>query len=406
MQDFITIHLPAGYTKVFAPLFSKSGRGETDMNIGIYVHIPFCVSKCAYCDFYSLPSAKTDDALKDEYVEALVRQIRSAPSIYGEQAVDTVFFGGGTPTVLKTEQLLHIIQALKGAFHLTRNCEFTVEANPATFDFDKLTALRAAGVNRISLGVQSAQDCELSLIGRIHTFEQAKNAFNLTRNAGFDNISIDLMYGLPSQTEHTFFDSVQKITELAPEHISVYGLQLEENTPLCKNRKNYTFPSEDECISMYSAAIALLKKHGYDRYEISNFSKKGRECAHNLLYWSQGQYLGFGAGAYSYFDNRRFHTESDINVFCDTENFDDITVLDEEISDADKVTEFIMLSLRLTRGFSEKELFNRTRNASFYLDKMKKFIKAGLMKRENGRIFFTEDGFNVSNAILSEILFD
>lgn len=376
------------------------------MSIGIYVHIPFCVSKCAYCDFYSLPSAKADESIKERYVQALIGQIEGARSLYGRHNVSTVFFGGGTPTVLKTEQLVRIIDTLKSTFNLTRNCEFTVEANPATFDAEKLTALRAAGVNRISLGIQSASNSELQSIGRIHTFEQAENAFNLTRSCGFDNISVDLMYGLPSQTEQSFLKSVEEIIKLQPEHISVYGLQLEENTPLCRYRDNYVFPSEDECISMYSRAIALLKENGYGRYEISNFAKKGRECAHNLGYWSQKNYLGFGVGAYSYFNDKRFHIESDINAFCVGEDFSDITVIDEVLSEQDKVSEFIMLSLRLVNGFSKKELFDRTRDAELYLNRCEKFIQCGLMKRENGRIFFTESGFNVSNAILSEILFD
>ncbi len=370
------------------------------MSMGIYIHIPFCASKCAYCDFYSLPAVS--DAQRECYVHALIKQINSSKG----ETVDSVFLGGGTPTMLKTEQLLRIISAIKSNFKLTPGCEFTVEANPATFDADKLTALRAAGVNRISLGIQSAQSNELSLIGRIHTFEQAQEAFNLTRSCGFDNISVDLMYGLPSQTKQSFLDTVKKITALSPEHISVYGLQLEENTPLCKNRKSYSFPSEDESISMYSEAISLLKEHGYERYEISNFSKAGKECAHNLRYWSGGEYLGFGAGAYSYFDNKRFHIKSDINAFCTCEDFSSLTVIDEEITEKDKTTEFIMLSLRLVRGFSEKELFKRTHNASFYINRMEKFIQNSLMKREQGRIFFTEQGFNVSNAILSEILFE
>ena len=379
---------------------------EKAMGIGIYVHIPFCVSKCAYCDFYSLPSAKADGFLKERYVKALIRQIESAKSVYGSQEIHSVFFGGGTPTVLETEQLLRIINTLKSSFNLTRNTEFTVEANPATFDEGKLTALREAGVNRISLGVQSANNNELELLGRIHSFEQAKDAFNLTRKCVFDNISIDLMYGVPSQTKESLLDSVKAVCELSPEHISLYGLQLEEGTPLCKNRERYTFPSEDECVSMFSSAIALLKQNGYGRYEISNFSRVGKECRHNLLYWSQGEYLGFGVGAYSYFDNKRFHLDGDIDAFCNADSFSDIITVDEVLDCHDKEREFLMLSLRLTQGFSEKELFDRTRNPQFYLNRIQKFIDSGHMARNDERIFFTESGFNVSNAILSEILFD
>ncbi len=374
------------------------------MGIGIYVHIPFCVSKCAYCDFYSLPKVNEDK--KERYVSALIRHISEASELYGKQEVNTVFFGGGTPTVLKTEQLLMIIEAIKTNFNLTHSAEFTIEANPATFDTDKLTVLKNAGVNRISLGVQSAQDNELELLGRIHSFNEAKNAFKLVRSCGFDNISIDLMFGIPSQTEQSFLDTVSKIIELAPEHISAYGLQLEEGTPLCKNRHTYTFPSEDECISMYSKAIDLLARNGYTRYEISNFARQGYECAHNLGYWSQGEYLGFGAGAYSYFKGKRFHTKNDIDVYLESEDFSSVLCIDEELDNQDKITEFIMLSLRLTRGFSESELLSLTPDADVYLDRIQKFIDQGLMQRKNGRIFFTEKGFNVSNAILSSVLFD
>ena len=185
----------------------------------------------------------------------------------------------------------------------------------------------------------------------------------------------------------------------------MYGLQLEDGTPICKNRHTYTFPSEDESLSMYSKAIALLKGSGYDRYEISNFAKAGYECKHNLCYWSQGEYLGFGVGAYSYYGKKRFHIENDIDAYLECNDFSSLLRIDEELDEADRVAEFIMLSLRLTRGFSENELFYRTRNADLYLSRIKKFIDLGLMERKDGRIFFTERGFNVSNAILSEIIY-
>ena len=375
------------------------------MSIGIYIHIPFCVSKCAYCDFYSLPSSCHGQDLTERYVSALIRQMKWGKDRYGNSEVDTVFIGGGTPTFLKTEQLTRIISALKSCFDLTPNCEFTVEANPKTFDGEKLTALRKAGVNRLSLGVQSANENELKLLGRIHTFDDAKKAFDLTRKCGFDNVSLDLMYGLPCQTEESFMRTVEAVIGLCPEHLSVYGLQLEEGTPLYKKRNELTFPSEAECVSMYSACIKLLEKNGYARYEISNFAKDGYKCRHNLGYWSQGEYLGFGTGAYSYFDSKRFFCESDVEAFCNTDDFENLITVDEVLTDGDKVTEFIMLSLRLTDGFAEKDLFDRTRNAEFYLKRCESFIKNGFMKKENGRIFFTEKGFNVSNTILSEILF-
>lgn len=375
------------------------------MSIGIYIHIPFCVSKCAYCDFYSLPEGCHREELKERYVSALIRQLKWAKKKYGKLTVSTVFIGGGTPTTLKTEQLVRLIASLKSTFELTRNCEFTVEANPKTFDEEKLSALKKCGVNRLSIGMQSANENELKLLGRTHTFEDTKKTFDLTRKCGFDNVSVDLMYGIPSQTEQSFLRTLEEAIKLSPEHISVYGLQLENGTPLVKNKDEYVFPDENECVSMYSKGIALLSEAGYKRYEISNFSKDGKECRHNLGYWSQGEYLGFGTGAYSYFDDKRFFCESNVELFCDSDSFDALITVDEVLSPDDKVTEFIMLSLRLTDGFSEKELFNRTRNAELYLKRFEQFIKNGFIKRKNGRIFFTEKGFNISNTILSEILF-
>jgi oxygen-independent coproporphyrinogen-3 oxidase len=373
--------------------------------IGIYIHIPFCVSKCAYCDFYSLPERCQSAEMRTRYVKALVRQFDWAKKKYGEFAVSTVFIGGGTPTVLSAELLTELITALKSRFDLTRNTEFTVEANPKTFDKEKLTALLRCGVNRLSIGIQSANENELKAIGRIHTFEEAKAAFDLTRKSGFDNISVDLMYGLPYQTEASFLHSVSEVIKLSPEHISVYGLQLEEGTPLHKTQNTLPFPSEEESLSMFSKAIMLLAENGYRRYEISNFAKRGYESKHNLGYWSQKEYLGFGSGAYSFFDNARFSTKVDVAAFCECKDFDALITVDEVLTDEDKAKEFVMLSLRLTQGVDVKELFNRTHNAEFILNKCEPFIKNGYLKNENGRLFFTEKGFNISNTVLSEILF-
>ena len=372
---------------------------------GIYIHIPFCVSKCAYCDFYSLPERCQSAELHKRYVKALIRQFDWAKKKYGELTVSTVFIGGGTPTVISAELLTELITALKSRFDLTRNTEFTVETNPKTFDTEKLTVLRKCGVNRLSIGIQSANENELEAIGRIHTFEEAKSAFDLTRKSEFDNINVDLMYGIPHQTEASFLHSVSEVIKLSPEHISVYGLQLEQGTPLYDKKVSLPFPTEDESLAMYSKAIKLLAENGYARYEISNFSKRDRQSKHNLRYWSQKEYLGFGAGAYSFFDNARFSTRADVTAFCKCDDFDSLITVDEVLTDEDKAKEFIMLSLRLTDGFAVKELFDRTRNAEFYLNKCQPYIDGGYLKSENGRLFFTEEGFNISNTILSEILF-
>lgn len=378
---------------------------EKDKALGLYIHIPFCLSKCSYCDFYSLPCKSTDEDTRNAYVNALTEKLRLISAQNERPCISSVFIGGGTPTFLKTEQLIRITDAVNKLFHLTRNLEFTVEANPGTLDEEKLTALRDAKVNRISLGFQSANEKELKALGRIHSFEQAKEAFELTRKCGFDNISIDLMYGIPYQTEQSFLTTVEQTARLSPEHISMYGLQLEEGTPMFADRNKLPFPTEEQTVKMHRSAIDMLKECGYSRYEISNFSKKGKECAHNLGYWHARQYLGVGAGAYSYFNGTRFHTESDVLSYIKSpEPFGKITV-DEVIDGEETVTEYLLLSLRLTEGFSVKELFDRTRNANFYINRCKKYIEIGFMKNECGRIFFTDDGFDVSNTILSELLY-
>lgn len=372
---------------------------------GIYIHIPFCVSKCAYCDFYSLPKPCHSEALKSRYIDAVIRQFAQTEAKLGKLSVSSVFIGGGTPTTLSEALLSKLILALNKHFDLTLNQEFTIEANPKTFDIEKLKAMKELGVNRISLGVQSANENELKAIGRIHSFDEAKNAFDLTRKAEFDNISVDLMYGLPYQTEVSFLQSVTEIAKLSPEHISIYGLQLEKGTPLYNQKDVLPFPTEDESISMYSKAIALLRQNGYERYEISNFAKPGRESKHNVGYWSQKEYLGFGAGAYSFFDGVRFSTKADVDAFCECHDFDELKLIDEVLSDEEAADEFLMLALRLAKGVSLSELEYRTRKSDIYLKRCDPYLKSGHMKIENDRLSFTESGFFVSNTILADILF-
>ena len=380
-----------------------SARGH--IPAGIYIHVPFCVSKCTYCDFYSLRQAGLEE-LKNRYVDALCRQFREAKGRFGELTVSSVFMGGGTPTSLSKEHFFAIFKELKSCFHLTPNAEITVESNPATFDADKLCALLSLGVNRLSMGVQSANDNELMLLGRIHTFKDAEDAFHLARDCGFKNINLDVMYGIPSQTTESFNNTLTALTALSPEHISVYGLQLEEGTPLFNNRESYVFPDEDEVCELNAQARLFLESNGYGRYEISNYSKPGYECRHNLLYWNQGQYLGFGSGAYSFFDMRRFSFPEDAELFSNAKSFFDLTRTDEILTKEDAEREYVMLRLRLCEGLSLRPDPEKLRDASPYFEKAKKFVAAGLMEIKDERLYFTPDGFNVSNAILSELIFD
>ena len=376
-------------------------------HLGIYVHIPFCVSKCAYCDFYSLPceKQKITDGLKADYVRALVRDMEQTAHMHENAVIDTVFVGGGTPTLLPVSAIYELTGALKNIFDLSEIKEFTFEANPATFDTEKLNVMRECGVTRLSIGMQSACDNELSALGRIHTFSDTQKAVELARSYGFDNLNLDIMYGIPYQTKESFLSTLEKAFELSPEHVSVYGLQLEEGTPLCKNRKSYAFPTEDEECEMSSLIPHTLKKHGYHRYEISNYAKAGFECKHNLAYWTQGEYLGFGCGAYSFVNGERYYRKKDIKAYLACRDFNTLTVTDERLTEKDKVEEFIMLSLRLASGVSIENLENMTDGAKTYIERAKKFVKLGLMKETDAHISFTDEGFNVSNGIIAEIIY-
>ncbi len=342
---------------------------------------------------------------KTAYLNAVLRNIENWKHYGKDRIVNTVFLGGGTPTVLETSQLKTLISAIKSSFNVSPNTEFTIEANPKTFDEEKLTMLRFLGVNRLSIGMQSGNDTELMYLSRIHTANDAKAAFELARSCGFDNINIDLMYGIPFQTSDSFAKTIDFLLKLQPEHISVYGLQLEEGTPLSIRQHKYKFPTEKSEYEMQKLLIKKLQNADYRRYEISNYSLSGKECKHNLAYWSQGEYIGFGPASYSYFNKRRFHLPKNLDLYCTCKDFNEIAITDELQSKEDADNEFIMLSLRLTRGVEIDALKERTPNGDKLLSDAESFIRSGFMKYSDGFLSFTEKGFNVSNYILSELLF-
>ena len=369
-------------------------------SLGIYVHIPFCVQKCLYCDFCSFANA--EDSLASEYVDELCRRIEAQAESMTDSLVNTVYFGGGTPTLLTEGQFARMMETIRRSCRLSENCEITCECNPATADLAKFRALRQLGVNRISIGLQSVHNEELRRLGRIHSYEDFLATFRDAREAGFDNISVDLMYALPEQSLAAFEESLETVAELAPEHISVYGLKIEEGTPFARMRERLILPDEDEELSMYLACTQVLERHGYHKYEISNFSKAGHESRHNLRYWRGEEYLGFGVAAYSYFAGARFGNSRDISAFLCGE----MMVEDEEhLSDSDLRSEYLILRLRLTEGIDPAEFEERfgvsLRSVAPSLDA---WIGAGLMKESEGRVAFTDRGFFVSNAILSELL--
>ncbi len=370
--------------------------------VGIYIHIPFCVKKCRYCDFCSFPAL--DSASR--YTDALISDIRRHDSIHA----DTLYIGGGTPTHLPSELLTRIIQVTEEAFGLDESSEISVECNPGTADAEYFYKLKNCGVNRLSIGMQSALDHELSLLGRIHSFEQTKKAVRDAKAAGFENINLDLMYGIPDQTKGSFEYSLRAALALKPTHISAYALKLEEGTELLERQNEFTFPNEDEVCDMLDIACEMLSKNGLQRYEISNFAIPGAECKHNMKYWRCEPYLSFGASAASYFNGVRYTFNRSINGYIAYANGEaDIRSVLSEYTNVTSDTEeyeYIMLGLRLTEGISDID-FKKKFGIGFgekYGDKFDKYIRLGLAERNDGRFLLNKNGMLVSNAILSELI--
>lgn len=367
---------------------------------GLYVHIPFCVKKCAYCDFCSFISA--DFSQKTEYIDALCREIDS----YAGKGIvlDTVFFGGGTPSLLSGGEFQKIVSHIRSAFSLADDIEFTIESNPKTITAENLEEYIKAGINRISIGLQSVNEIELSSLGRIHNYSEFLESYNLARKMGVKNINVDLMYGIPEQTKESFLKTLEKVVALSPDHISVYGLILEEGTPLYKSASSYRMPSEDEECDMYYLAADYLGKAGYSHYEISNYAKAGYECRHNLKYWHCDEYIGVGLSAYSYFEGKRYGNTTDRYAYLLAGG--GITIYEEPITDEALAYEYVMLGLRLAEGFSLNEYKERFK--SDFLcgreETIKRFVDSGYLLVDDDRIFLTEQGFYVSNSIINELI--
>lgn len=360
----------------------------------LYFHIPFCVSKCAYCAFFSTP--KWDGALLDAYTEALVCQINAFENS-GDYKVSSVYFGGGTPSVLGAERLCKALKAVFARFEVEKGAEITVELNPGTVDEEALKDIRGGGFNRLSLGVQSFNDTTLKLLNRAHSAKDAVQCIESARRAGFDNISADLIFALPKETEESLTYSINRLIELKPQHISVYGLTLEEGTPLWESKNKYAFPTEDGEEAQYEALCKLLGEQGYLHYEISNFALPGYASRHNTGYWHRTPYFGFGAGAHSFFLNRRFETPPDIAEYIKRvgggylapTTIEKAAVITEKEAEAER----IMLGLRLSEGV-----------AMPYSKVPKGVTENGLGVYKEGRFSLTEKGYRVSNAIIGMIL--
>ncbi len=367
-------------------------------SLGLYVHIPYCVRKCNYCDFCSLPNGRGE--VPKEYINALCDEISSYKGKVC-RSLDTVYFGGGTPSLLTSEQISEIMSVLRSSFEISDGAELTFEANPGTVNQDNAQAFKSAGFNRASLGLQSIHENEMKKLGRIHNFQDFLKTYSLLRSSGFDNINVDLMYGIPYQTKDSFRQTLEKVIELSPEHISSYGLIIEEGTPFYSEKDSLLIPTQDDECDMYDLACKILANAGYEHYEISNYAKAGRRSRHNLLYWNFKDYIGVGAAAHSFLSGKRFYNTSDVSEYIRGSSLHCY-----EENDADSAYEYAMLKLRLKDGFLLSEYESRfgTHFLSGKEDVIDALVKAGLIIIDNGRISLTERGFYVSNSILTEIL--
>ncbi len=379
-------------------------------DLGIYIHIPFCVKKCDYCDF---PSAARTPQEMAWYMRNLMKEIRSYEALGSLYRVDTIFFGGGTPSILPPIQIMRVLMQLREEFEVAEDAEITIECNPGTLTRENLLSYRDLGINRLSLGVQSANDAELKLLERIHSWQEVPDNVRLARKLGFKNINLDVMSGLPHQSVKSYRDTLQRIVELRPEHISSYSLILEEGTPFYDRYRTgegqKVLPGEDAEREMYYETRDFLKTHGYHRYEISNYSLEGRECRHNSRYWTGGEYLGVGLSAASYLDGKRFANTSDwISYGEEVRHAYQRYKAAPAQSRKDAMEEFMFLGLRMTCGIRTSEFCQRfgTDYYEVYGDVTERLEGQKLLTVQNGRVRLTDYGIDVSNRVLAEFLLE
>lgn len=367
----------------------------------LYLHIPFCVKKCNYCDFLSFPS---DSDTMNAYARALQRDIAQASQKYGSETITSVFFGGGTPSILPDNVIPQLMRTIRSCFLLPDVCEITVECNPGTLTADKLQALYDCGVNRLSFGVQSANEEELGKLGRIHTFAAAEENFHLARSIGFTNISIDIMMALPGQSLGSYERTLRKIIELNPEHISAYDLIIEEGTCFFEwfQQRPEDFPTEELSCEMYRLTQRILKEAGYEQYEISNYAKDGYFSRHNYGYWSNVPYLGLGLGASSYIGNRRFRNTDDMKEYLIQNK-----IMEENIlSEREQQEEFFILGLRRREGISKEDFLARFSENVFrvYEEVLEKQCQKGLMEKTTNGYRLSERGILLSNTVFVSLM--
>ena len=389
-------------------------------SIGLYIHIPFCVRKCVYCDFLSGPATRQR---QQEYVAALLRELVWESAQYTDAVVKTIFFGGGTPSVLEAEEITAILDCLRLQYQIDADAEITLEMNPGTADQDKLLKLKKAGINRLSIGLQSADNAELKMLGRIHTYEDFLRTYHQARETGFSNINVDLMSALPGQHMENWVWTLEKVTALQPEHISAYSLIIEEGTPLYQNLDAWApVPEEDEDRQMYQETKRLLAQQGYHRYEISNYAKPGYECRHNSIYWQRGvwhtaDFAGFGLGASSTVGDRRWENTKSMKRYLsvfqeqnrkryDSSAGERVKESAVKLSVMEQMGEFMFLGLRMMEGVSKREFADSFRQEmdEIYGEALQKWIQMGMMAKNGDAVMLTDAGIDVSNTILTDFV--
>lgn len=374
--------------------------------LGIYIHIPFCISKCKYCDFNS---HKLDLDKKRKYLSALQKEIKFYKAEIQGKKIDTIFIGGGTPSILNQNEIESLFQSIKDNFEIKDNAEITMECNPGTLTLNKLKAMKECGVNRLSIGLQAVQNHHLKYIGRIHTYEEFEKNYYQAKEIGFENINIDLMYALPNQTKEDWMESLEKVVRLNPAHISAYSLILEENTELFNmyERNEFKILDEDTDIEMYQYTINYLKSHGYNQYEISNYAKEGFECKHNILYWKRENYIGLGVSASGFLNKVRY------NNLDELEKYEKIIYSgkkpigwEEKLGIKDEIEESIFLGLRMNEGIKFKDFYEKY-NFNFkeeYKNEIINLKKLKLIKINNDVMKLTQKGREISNSVFVEFM--
>lgn len=396
--------------------------------IGLYLHIPFCEKKCDYCDFLSGPAS---EQTKKDYVKAILAEINSYKGLAKQYVVKTIFIGGGTPSAIEASQMASIMEAIQAVFTIygindsadqykslstDRLAEITIEVNPGVLTREKLETYKSIGINRLSMGLQSTNNDELKILGRIHTYEQFVDNYKLAREVGFTNINIDLMSAIPNQTLDKWMTTLERVVALNPEHISAYSLIIEEGTPFHERygRENQVYqgtiiPSEDVDREIYTKTKQYLHDHGYERYEISNYAKKGYECKHNASYWTRTNYLGIGLGSSSLMENKRFRNEPNMRKYIgNSSNYDLIRKDIELLEEKQQMEEFMFLGLRMCEGISKSDFKNyfKLDIETIYGNIIDKLVSEKLLMVEADKIYLTEKGLDLSNYVMSEFLLD